>query len=897
MIKAKKFLIPALLTTCVLGIAGATASATSFKAQAATTGNVSVSLTDGIVVKYYTSESGTATFTNDVVALSTTVESKPYGDNQYVYEYTLITPQYLDSQFDITLNDAQTPVKTDYSVAQYCLDLQTYTADQLGILQATYDESVKVAKDLLYYGQAAKSYRLGGEITAEPTMEFAGVDGMALTGQYTDVENRIESATVVFDSIPAIKFNFKKASATAKVLVDGVDVTAELTEKDGLYTYTKTGVYATDFDKPLRVKFVNGSSVQTLKYSINDYTARTVANDKLQDDDMKSLAKALWTYGKSAQNLFDLPKYIPLGANNHKIETSIEQAHATTEEVLIANAQGDTSLSFEATLAKQFTGSFPFAYAMVGDDDYLYYVYDPGQTRGYYVCRYDLKTEEVIQSQLIYQGKKETEPSLGVTLYDGKIIFFGDGNVLATDVATFSADSTFTAYEGFAFADMEGKTLTDVKRNELTGAFAVRYVDGGAIKLRVYDTDMTTYAEVALQSWASGYTTKYMSVTADYIYINNTKDNDNVPHIHIYDWTGAYVGAYSADYTYPDGVTESATAHNTQGIAWAGGNLYAGILSWGNTTNHIIRLSYVDVIAIAQEEACDFSHSDDGICSYCGQAYVGNMNGEKIQMENAGLVSFYHADGTTFNPVTSQTNQSKNNFGAEGYQFAGNMDGNATNGNVNGATIRVKVFVEKAGEYAMTMRSMSTDSTGNGSNSVALNTIYSGVQVNGTLQPIAGTVLPSTLTKGWVNMNRWTIVTVGTYELQAGWNDVWLVSKATRIPDIDWVRFTAVEDVETEKPTAQFISLEELDKSNSFTFSKDYGWTTYNHLYVRIAIDTATHGADYYDISVSKDNLIAAGFELTTAGTQTHDVTITVTDKAGTDYGTVTLSLTLIITE
>ncbi len=213
------------------------------------------------------------------------------------------------------------------------------------------------------------------------------------------------------------------------------------------------------------------------------------------------------------------------------------------------------------------------------------------------------------------------------------------------------------------------------------------------------------------------------------------------------------------------------------------------------------------------------------------------------------------------------------------------------NGNVQGATIHIKVTVEEAGEYALSMRTQSTESTGHGSLTVDLSTIYSGVSVNGGAgQAVTGTVLPSTLTTGWVNMNRWTIVTLGTYELKAGENEVVLTSKATRIPDIDWVKFTPKASASNARPEAQFISLVQLDRNNSFNFAKTYNWAACNDLYIRIGLDTATFGADFYDIPVSKDDLVNAGFELTTAGTQTHDVTI----DAGA-YGTRTLSLTLVI--
>ena len=122
---------------------------------------------------------------------------------------------------------------------------------------------------------------------------------MNLTTKFAD-ETQIYNATVVFDTLPAIQFGFKKASTTASVFVDNEDVTSKLVKNQELYTYTLKNIYALDFSRQYTIELKDGSDTQTLKYSINDYAAR-MQNSK--NEAMKTLAKALYYYGESAKAL------------------------------------------------------------------------------------------------------------------------------------------------------------------------------------------------------------------------------------------------------------------------------------------------------------------------------------------------------------------------------------------------------------------------------------------------------------------------------------------------------------------------------------------------------------------------------------------------------------------
>ena len=264
----------------------------NLKIKNANEGNFQVALTDGIVVKYYFSldesvTTATASFESATEVLNDTVVGKK-NDGKWEFIFEKVTPQYIDTNFSIKVNDELKV--TDYSVSTYLNQ----------IIDGEYAEPYKnVAKDLIYYGQAAKSYKFGDAVTATPSTTYSNEDKMSLSKKFAD-ETQIYSATVVFDTLPAIEFGFKKASTTASVLVENEDVTSKLVKNQELYTYTLKNIYALDFSKQYTIELKDGSNTQTLKYSINDYAAR-MQNSK--NEAMKTLAKSLYYYGESAKAL------------------------------------------------------------------------------------------------------------------------------------------------------------------------------------------------------------------------------------------------------------------------------------------------------------------------------------------------------------------------------------------------------------------------------------------------------------------------------------------------------------------------------------------------------------------------------------------------------------------
>lgn len=262
----------------------------------ANNGDFQVILTDSIVVKYYVSldssiTKATATFESETGLLnSKTVEGNKV-DDKWEFVYDEVTPQYIDASFSIKVNDQL--MGSNYSVLSYLNE----------IINGSHSEAYKrVAKDLVYYGEAANAYLNGGEVRALPGTAYANEDKMSLSSKFAD-DTQIYSATIKFDSLPSINFGFKKASDTATITIEGNDVTSELIyDETGIYTYTLTGIYALDFNKQYTVTLKDGNNTQTLKYSINDYAARMQNSN---NEAMKTLAKSLYCYGAGAKALKD----------------------------------------------------------------------------------------------------------------------------------------------------------------------------------------------------------------------------------------------------------------------------------------------------------------------------------------------------------------------------------------------------------------------------------------------------------------------------------------------------------------------------------------------------------------------------------------------------------------
>ena len=232
--------------------------------------------------------------------VTTTVYPTAITADSCVFTYTRLAPQCMGDLIDAVLyaGDEVVDRYNNYSIKAY--------AEQLLDLYAEDEYVTALVIDMLNYGAEAQKYR-GYKTDA---LVNAGVDGVGSSdtpteedkkssgGPSTDSNYAAYSIGVRFDYVNRIYFRFEAIS------LDGVTVTdAEGNEMsiisigDGKYAVYSKAITPLAFDEVLTFNLnVNGTTVQTIKYSVNTYIYRKVSDGS----NIADLSLALYRYGHSA---------------------------------------------------------------------------------------------------------------------------------------------------------------------------------------------------------------------------------------------------------------------------------------------------------------------------------------------------------------------------------------------------------------------------------------------------------------------------------------------------------------------------------------------------------------------------------------------------------------------
>lgn len=221
----------------------------------------------------------------------------------YICSFTGIGPQCMADNINAKLVAVDTETaevvildELDYSVKKYAQALLTENQDN--------EELVHLVTDMLYYGKAAQdfmSYNTGAYATADVTgMAAQAADVPANTNKtITASEGDINfaSANVWFGNVNKIRVKLSD-TANAKVVIKlGEEIVANHENLTSKYVYTDA-ISATGFDTVYTFElYENDTLVQTLTYSISSYVYSMKDN---ANDNMATLATALYNYGKSA---------------------------------------------------------------------------------------------------------------------------------------------------------------------------------------------------------------------------------------------------------------------------------------------------------------------------------------------------------------------------------------------------------------------------------------------------------------------------------------------------------------------------------------------------------------------------------------------------------------------
>ncbi len=230
-----------------------------------------------------------------------------------------------------------------------------------------------------------------------------------------------------------------------------------------------------------------------------------------------------------------------------------------------------------------------YGHGMCSDGTYLYVTYTrwAADLRQMIVAKFDPVTNEVVATS-DWTEAATYESSAGITYYDGKIIiFYADGRTAGyVNAADFTEGCKFTDYDGFEFGGLEGQTLRDVYWNNVAQRFAVW--TGNTVW--IYDASkQEAIKNIALPGDNMGYPMR-MTGSADYIFINYSKDGTYTPVLYLFDWEGNQVGRVvipntieAMDVGSADNEKIVNTARtNTQAIAYHNGDFYFTALKFNS---------------------------------------------------------------------------------------------------------------------------------------------------------------------------------------------------------------------------------------------------------------------------------------------------------------------------
>lgn len=274
-----------------------------------------VSLGNDIKVNYYARlvgkyENAVMRFTlNGETATVSPVATEYEG--LYRFTFSGIAPHLMGDGItaELILNDEVILVADQFSIEGYLKALLKLDRYELSITARQCEALHTLVVDMLDYGAAAQAYRnynsdspvnegvIGGTQFDAVSVESVK-SGTAVGGDGTV---RFTTATVRFDSINSLRFDFAVGSADPSELTviigDRTYTEADfILKSEGVYSIYTDGIGAVDFDKAITASiYLGGEQLHSVTYSINSYVKTMYANEKVGE-----LAQEIWCYGRSA---------------------------------------------------------------------------------------------------------------------------------------------------------------------------------------------------------------------------------------------------------------------------------------------------------------------------------------------------------------------------------------------------------------------------------------------------------------------------------------------------------------------------------------------------------------------------------------------------------------------
>ena len=269
--------------------------------------NVSVSLSEDIIVKFYTSAT---TADGSKLTIEYNGETYELTENEGgIFEFVGVTPQKLGEEMTATLTDAdgaQVGESKIVSVKSYLEGLLALSYEDSGCeSQLQYQAMQELCVNMLNYGAAAQTYvdhDTENLANAGLTSEQKALATDKIT--VTDTDKAVNGAAWVgagvrFDYKLGLYFVFTAASADEyTATINGTEVTPEAYTAlgEGYYVIRYNSFNATNMNDVVTAKLTKGTEEQSFTYSIKSYVASKGGDDSA----IANLVNATYTYGYAA---------------------------------------------------------------------------------------------------------------------------------------------------------------------------------------------------------------------------------------------------------------------------------------------------------------------------------------------------------------------------------------------------------------------------------------------------------------------------------------------------------------------------------------------------------------------------------------------------------------------
>lgn len=264
--------------------------------------------------------------------------------------------------------------------------------------------------------------------------------------------------------------------------------------------------------------------------------------------------------------------------------------YGSMDDFFVDIIENEAPANFEVKMIEEGFHS-PYGHGFCTDGTYIYCIHTTyaGNERPAQVMKYDPTTgRKVAASAWLAQANGPTEAGAGIAYVDGKVVIFGaNGTKWAMDA---SLNGEWTQYHGFDNFEgiAENTVLSDVYFNSAQQKYAVS-VNG---EVKIFNTNRKLIDSFTFHSESEGYLRR-VSGSNDYIYALFTQNGKYRPIVHLYDWSGNFVGRVVVPNSGAVlGMSEALVATNTnvQGILAFNDDLYFSIASWGQTAGEGCRI-------------------------------------------------------------------------------------------------------------------------------------------------------------------------------------------------------------------------------------------------------------------------------------------------------------------